>query len=438
MKSITKRIGAIALLMAIAQVSNAQFSEIQYMRKNDKEGRNVFETSKVDPVGFSGQKTRVGAGFTQSFQALDHSNTAVGIVKPIHLEPNFTLATANLMFDTQLADGLRLNMELYLSSRHHSETWVKGGYLQMDKIPFWHSDFLDNIMEFTTVKAGHFEINYGDAHFRRTDNGKSIHNPFVENLIMDGFSTEIAAEVEVKKDGWLGVLGLSNGLLKGDIVQAYNADSSKKRTKNPSLYGKVGFDKMVTNGWRLRLTQSFYHNGGSTSNTLFAGDRTGSNYWGVLSLDKELSKSNFATGRYQPGFNYQVTTFMTNVFSKYAGFEVFGTFEKAKGRGYKASGAQLPKRNVTQFAVDALYYFNVFSEEDLYLGVRYNTLKGELSNNVGDGKIDRFAVAAGYFLTKNVLVKGEWVKQKYAGFPTNNVYNGAQFNGFVLQAVIGF
>ena len=50
-------------------------------------------------------------------------------------------------------------------------------------------------MQIATLRVGHFEINYGDAHFRRTDNGNAIYNPFVGNYIMDAFTTEIGGEV---------------------------------------------------------------------------------------------------------------------------------------------------------------------------------------------------------------------------------------------------
>ena len=48
------------------------------------------------------------------------------------------------------------------------------------------------------VRVGHMEINYGDAHFRRSDNGNAIYNPFVGNYIMDAFTTEIGGEVYLK------------------------------------------------------------------------------------------------------------------------------------------------------------------------------------------------------------------------------------------------
>lgn len=110
-------------------------------------------------------------------------------------------------------------MTLYLSSRHHNETWVKGGYIQFDKLPFLKSALLDKVMEYTTIKVGHMEVNYGDAHFRRSDNGNSIYNPFVENYIMDEFATEIGAEIDVQSKGFLAVVAMTNGKIKGDIAK---------------------------------------------------------------------------------------------------------------------------------------------------------------------------------------------------------------------------
>ncbi len=43
------------------------------------------------------------------------------------------------------------------------------------------------------------EINYGDAHFRRSDGGNTFWNPFLENNIMDAFTTEIGAELYWRK-----------------------------------------------------------------------------------------------------------------------------------------------------------------------------------------------------------------------------------------------
>ena len=102
--------------------------------------------------------------------------------------------------NAQLAPGIRVALTSYLSSRHHNETWVKDGYIQIDESPI---DFapLKMLIEIATVRVGHMEINYGDAHFRRSDNGNAIYNPFVGNYIMDAFTTEIGGEVYLKTDG---------------------------------------------------------------------------------------------------------------------------------------------------------------------------------------------------------------------------------------------
>lgn len=252
---------------------------------------------------------------------------------------------------------------------------------------------------------------------------------------MDAFATEIAGEVEVKYNGFLGVAGLSNGLLKGDVIEKTNTVTNEKRTKKPSIYGKIGYDGNLLDGWRLRVTQSGYYNGGSTSNTLYAGDRGGSHYWGVLTNSTDLT-ANFTTGRFSPGFNYQVSSLMTNVFTKYQGLEFFGTFEWAKGRPYTNAVAQVDKRTVRQIAGDLLYYFG--EKENFYIGGRYNRLSGELSPAAMDANVTRLAAATGYFFTKNILLKAEYVNQEYNGFPANNILNGGKFKGFVVEAVVGF
>ena len=101
----------------------------------------------------------------------------------------------NLNVDVQLADGIRMNITQYLASRHHEDTWVKGGYIQFDKLLFLHSDFVDNIMKSVTIRIGQNDVDYGDQHYRRSDGGNTIYNPFVENYIMDEFSTEAGCTI---------------------------------------------------------------------------------------------------------------------------------------------------------------------------------------------------------------------------------------------------
>ena len=166
-----------------------------------------FEEQKTEITEFNGLSVKVGCDFALQFQSLDHSSE---IDTLYDLVPNFNLPTANLNINAFLADGLRLHLRTYLSSRHHVEAWVKGGYVKIDKLDFISQGFLTNIMDKISIKVGLDEINYGDGHFRRTDNAMAINNPFVGNYIMDAFTTEAFGELTVQTNGFIGVLGVSN------------------------------------------------------------------------------------------------------------------------------------------------------------------------------------------------------------------------------------
>ena len=130
----------------------------------------------------------------------------------------FNNAEANLYLDAQLARGIRVSLTSYLSSRHHNETWVKDGYLLIDGSP-WENESLDNLMKYVTLRVGHMEINYGDMHFRRTDNGQAMFNPLVGNLLMDAFTTEVGGEVTVRQSDMIGMLAVTGGEVRGQVTK---------------------------------------------------------------------------------------------------------------------------------------------------------------------------------------------------------------------------
>ncbi len=417
----------------------AQMGKISNLRPYDKKGINIFEPPKDTSVKFDGLQVRFGAGFTQAFQNLKDENDHTGIPanKLYAIAPGFNTAEANLYMDVQLADGIRLNLTSYLSSRHHNETWVKGGFIQFDKLPF-DGQFWTDLMKVTTIKVGHMEINYGDAHFRRSDGGHTLYNPFVENNIMDDFTTEIGGEVYVHHNSLFGMLGITGGMIKGNIDSLVATPQDANIHKSPSIYLKAGFDKQLNQDVRLRLSASYYGNQSSGGNTLFAGDRTGSNYLMVVEPAAGASyTTNETSGRFSPGFSKKVNTVMLNAFIKFDGLELFGTYENAAGR----NKTETIDRTTSQYAVDGVYRFG--QEENLFLGLKYNVINAELANTptvtyAQDININRFVVSGGWFLTKNILLKGEYVTQKYSDFPVADYRNGAKFNGYIVQAVVGF
>ncbi len=463
---------SVVVLFFSANFVMAQQPNLQYYRGWNKSAINVFEPSKVDSVEYTGFKIRIGGSFTQDFQSLKHENTPTyvavsgtnatnknllyGVIKSedstsVSLT-GFNLAMANLNLDFQIADGIRVCLENYMSTRHHSEFWVKGGYIQMDKLPMlgnpkWFEKYL-------RVKIGHFQPNFGDMQFRRTDGGNALFNPFVENYIYDAFTTEIGGEVYFfPADGFMAMVGMTSGLINGNVEKYADANNSfgvVPTKKSPSIFAKVAYDKNF-NDLRFRLSASIYNNSNSTRNTLYGGDRTGSHYF--LAMESALQAGGVATtqaaqftsGRFNLDVPNRVQAIMINPFIKFKGLEVFGSYEVISGSNYadvNTARTEWTKRNFTQYSAEGLYRF--LPNEQMYVGARYIGTQGEPRGMVdANGEqlkvgINRLSVAAGWFPTKNMLLKAEYVAQTYVDFPTTDYRNEGKFGGFVIEAVIGF
>ncbi len=402
---------------------------LQYFIPYDQRGINQFEVNKADATEFQGLTVRWGGAFAQQMQGLSHENNPhvvdgnnVNALEDIGV--GFNTAAANLYLDAQLFDGIRVHLATYLSSKHHPEAWVKGGYLQVDQLPF-DMPALNNVFDYLSIRAGHFGINYGDAHFRRSDNAQAMMNPFVENLILDAFTTEIGMEFTGQYEGFLGVLGVTGGEIQGNV--------RRPDDRAPSFYGKLGVDRQINDDLRVRLTGSAYTTSKSISNSLYWGDRSGSRYNFVLT--GAGATNNFA-GRTNPVINHNLTAFMVNPFVKFHGLELFGTYERATGQNAAEYTNELESRTWDQFAIDAVYRF--LPQEQLYVAARYNQANGQLVGSRADVSIDRVQAGLGWFITPNVLTKLEYVSQRYNDFPAADIRSGGRFNGFMIEGVIAF
>lgn len=422
----------------------AQDHPIHYFRPNNKLGLHQFETKKQDTSAFHGMKVSIGGNFTQDFQSLQHQNSAtpvydlsvVNINELTPLKSGFNLAMANLNIDAQLEDGIRLNLTMYLSTRHHPETWVKGGYIQLDKLPFLKSNLFDSIMKRVTIKIGSYEMDYGDQHYRRTDGGNAIFNPFIENYILDEFTTEIGGEIYYHPaKGFIALIGVSNGQLKPSVIASREKDSltGKVNKALPAVHAKIGYDKLFTDDFRLRVTASFYGIKSTYENPLFFGDRTGSHYYFVMENTLATASGNAWSGRYNPQFRQSVTAGMFNAFIKYKGLEFFGSLELATGRMV----TEKDQRYVLQYATDLIYRFPK-KTENFWIGTRYNSVTGTVPGQSQSITINRIAGSLGWFVTKNILMKVEYVDQQYLHFGKTDIHHNGKFNGWMIEASIGF
>jgi hypothetical protein len=227
--------------------------------------------------------------------------------------------------------------------------------------------------------------------------------------------------------------------------------------KNPSIYFKAGYDKKFSKDFRFRITGSGYLNDASGRNTLFGGDRTGSNYFFVMESQaanysasatsaaamKPTTTAQFTSGRFNPGFSRSVQAFQFNSLITYRpmdflGLELFLNYDMATGR----SQSEKEDRSMSQIAADLI--FRLGNNDECYVAGRFNSADLEVAGQVDANSaqlkqnIQRIAVAGGWFLTRNILLKVAYVTQSYNDFNANNILNGGTFSGVVLGAVVGF
>ncbi len=436
----------LAVAAALPLTAVAQKKDIQYNNPVGQDGINTFESSTEPGVEYDGFAVELGGAFSQQLQSISHSNNHDNL---IDIGRGFNLATANLDLDAQFAQGIQLHVRTYLSSRHHNEAWVKGGYLQVDELPMFDNEAVDRVMDNLSIRAGHFMPNYGDAHFRRTDNADAIQNPFVGNNILDAFTTEVGAEARFQSNGFL-VVGGFGGALHPTVTSP--------DARAPSFHGKLGYDKQFNDLVRVRLTGSVYYTAKSNDGQLHSGDRAGGRYYNVIAAANRLGGGDWS-GRIRSSFGDQITAFMVNPFVKVGGLELLGTIENVTGN----RGGGLDDGTLNQYAGEAVYRF---LDDDLYVGTRYNTMSGDLELSAdqtnpfappfppadwNEVTVNRWQVSAGWFMTNNILVKAGYVTQSYEDYPeTKKVQTGsgvvdmktpeygAEFSGLMIEGVVSF
>lgn len=231
------------------------------------------------------------------------------------------------------------------------------------------------------------------------------------------------------------MLGMTDGQLDPVVTSStkYDTATGKLNTYSPAFHGKFGFDKQINQDLRFRISGSAYLDKSTSSNTLFFGDRAGSHYFFVMENSIATSDGNAWSGRYNPSYSEQVNTFMINPFLKYKGFEFFGTYEMAQGRKI----TEPDMRTTTQVAMDLIYRFTS-RNENFWVGGRFNSVKAKTPLNPNDVTINRLVGSVGWFLTKNIMLKAEYVGQVYNNFPITDIRSGGKLNGVMIEAGVGF
>lgn len=385
--------------------------------------KQEFEAPK-DTSAFNGVEWGWNADLTFTYQALDQDFTPDGGTA-VKLQPGLVLPTANLDINAKIMSGFNVKLETMLSSHHHNETYVKGGYASIDNLDFVSPGFASEFMKNATIKVGVDDIDYGDTHFRRTDNADVFNNPFIHNLAVDPYMAAGFLEVlyRIPSADSLVVFGATNGQVDPDDIEKTDDSSS-----TPAFYGKYAYDKQLNEDTRLRLSQSIYYTSGNGNNSLYHGDKAGTVSRDIYNTSTSNTyKTDFGQSWNAMDAYTELTATMSNVFFKYKDTELFGTLEFADSQD----------RKMTHYAVTAL---ERFYNDKFYAAARYENATVKLDAGGADQELKQYQIGLGWFISKNAMAKVEYIKQK-----CDNVYrwsqhttDPAEFDGFMVSAALSF
>ncbi len=397
MKNFAKIFLSVAVCMSLANAEKVQ---------------HVFETPK-DTTPFNGVELDWGVDLTFTFQGLDQNYGA-------EIKDGLALPTADLDLEAKVMSGFNVKLETMLSSHHHHETFVKGGYATMDNLDFIYPGFAKGFMDNATISVGVNDINYGDYHFRRTDNADVMRNPFINNMGIEGYMQAGFLEVLYRMPSLnMFVLG---GITNGEVNPDDIADGQGKDAYG--FYGKAGWDSQISDSTRVRLTESLFMIEDTSKSRLYMGDKAGNvprkifgsddfgAVWNAVSGYKDLTASN------------------TNLFidCDKTGTEFFGLFEYADGVNQSDEDFTM-----VHYSAEVVQRF---AGDKLYAAARYENATVEREGDALDDELTQYQVGLGWFLSKNAMMKVEYINQERKNIASYG--QDVKFDGYMVSAALSF
>jgi hypothetical protein len=371
-------------------------------------------------------------------QALDHENAFNLKGEPLaKVSPGFQNAFGDLGFIAKFGRNQEIEVvfDMYLSSRNHpSQTYGNEGYIVLRGVPenLESLKFLEPILEKVDIKAGHMLVDFGDASGHRTNNAIAQKNPLVGNFVIDPNIVSIGMQASSKPNGRYGwLVGVSNGTTTED----WNVG------RGFAYNGKLIFYPVKS----LRTSVSYIGTdqsdnptkaAGGSSMQMFTGNRSGERYAGILGGGQ-------APGNVFPQAGEKFSAAQVDVtFDNGSPLELYGHYGITQDKDINGTAAGTPEEKWTYFAGDVVYRFT----PALYAAARYSNASTDmLAGSSSDGRVDRIQVGGGLWLTRNLLVKMEYVHQQYDGFAVGQVVNNGiqawknpSFSGVISEVSFSF
>lgn len=394
---------------------------------------NTFEAPK-DTSAFKGKpEVSFNTDLTFNYQGLSQEFDVAAATDEIILQQGLSLPQANFDINAKVMSGFNVKLETMLSSHHHNETYVKGGYATIDNLDFIAPGFASDFMKNTTIKVGVDDINFGDDHFRRSDNADVMRNPFVHNTGVESYMQAPHLEIyyRIPAINSLVMFGVTNGQVNPDDVSESHA-AGKGSSNRPAGYAKFAFDSQLNDALRVRLSESVYYvSGTNKGSSLYSGDKAGTVTRKVFertSVDNDFGSLWNALS----GFS-DLTVSKTNFFARYNDTELYAMLEIADG----ADGSDKDMA-MTHYSLDLVQRFGM--NDRFYVAGRYEKAVvdyADATNDLGDAEMTQWQVGLGWFLSKNAVAKLEYIDHKRE---KNSAFVGgkAEFNGYMISTALSF
>jgi predicted porin len=371
-------------------------------------------------------------------QALDHKNAYDGTGKLLaKVEPGFQNAFGDLGFIAKFGknEEIEVVFDLYLSSRNHpSQTYGNEGYMILHGVPenLTSLKFLEPILKKVDIKAGHMLVDFGDASEHRTNNAIAQKNPLVGNFVVDPNIVSIGMQASSKPGARLGWLaGISNGTTTEDWNVGRGFAYNGKLIFYPVKPVRTSVSYIAANN-----SDNPTKSGGGSAMQMFTGNRSGERYAGILGGGQ-------APGGVFPqaGENFSAAQ-LDVTFDNDSKVKLYGHYGMTQDKDINGTLPGTPEEKWSYYAADAVYKLT----PALYAAARYsNATPSMLAGQTSNGKVARVQVGGGLWLTKNLLVKMEYVQQKYSGFSTGQMVNNniqawrnPQFSGVISEVSFSF
>ncbi|HET7710533.1 MAG TPA: hypothetical protein VFL80_01250, partial [Thermoanaerobaculia bacterium] len=170
---------------------------------------------------------------------------------------------------------------------------------------------------------------------------------------------------------------------------------------------------------------------------MFNGNRSGERYAGVLGGGQ-------APGNIFPQAGEKFSAAQFDVTYDQQSFPVkfYGHYGRTQDKDLNGSIAGAPEETWNYYAAQVKYNLT----PTIYAAARYSGATTEMLNGKAtDGNVDRIQVGGGLWITRNLLMKLEYVDQKYTGFAVGDMVNnniqawhGPRFSGFVTEVSFSF